>query len=317
MITSTDTPPALRVQGVSKTYGATSALSHVDLAIEPGTVRALLGANGAGKTTLISIIAGVVEPDAGCVSLAGIDRSTHAADASASVGWAPQQLAIYPTLTVRENLDYIGELMGLTGRTLQRRTDETVEALGLGALLDKQARFMSGGEQRRLHTGMALLHRPPLLLLDEPTVGVDAETRSQLIELVRGLADSGQAVLYTSHYIEEIEALGADVSILAHGKIVAEGTQAAIIERFGHASIAVTLDRPVSSFLGIEPVDNRVVVPSPDLASTLMQVAAEADLLGLKIDDIDVTRSSLEAAFLTAARPEAGTAPHTPHLVGS
>jgi len=324
-MTDNRTQPTLHVQQVSKSFNSTTALSNVELRIEPGSVRALLGANGAGKTTLISIIAGVLTPDAGRVMIAGIDSGQRPAEASTCFGWAPQELAVYPTLTVRENLGYIGVLMGLKGNTLKRRTDETIEALGLEQLLDKQARFMSGGEQRRLHTGMALLHRPPLLLLDEPTVGVDAQTRSQLIDLVRQLAQSGQAVLYTSHYIEEIESLGADVSILSQGRIVAEGSQAAIIERFGQASIRVELDQPVHTFLGVDALDRHAVVPCVDMASTLMQIAAEATLLNVGIAHIDVTQSSLEASFLAAVEQDNGQgvanpgvaaqAPRTPQLV--
>jgi ABC-2 type transport system ATP-binding protein len=185
----------LKVREVHKSYGPVKALSGVDLDVGRGEIVALLGPNGAGKSTLVSVIAGLVKADRGGVWLNGIDAGAHPDLARRQLGLAPQETGIYPTLSVLDNLRFFGELTGLRKRDLRRRIDETVAAFSLSDLLDRRARKLSGGEARRLHTAMIVLHRPPLLLLDEVTAGVDVQTRNQLLDLVASLADEGSAVV--------------------------------------------------------------------------------------------------------------------------
>jgi ABC-2 type transport system ATP-binding protein len=188
----------LNAIGIEKSYGEIKALRGASLHVEAGTIVSLLGRNGAGKSTLLSVIAGLTRPDVGSVSIDGLDVLANPAKASGLVGIAPQHTGIYPPLTVRENLEFFGELSGLKRVERRKRANDVAEQLGLSSLLDRKASNLSGGEARRLHTGCALVHRPKLLMLDEPTVGADVSTRVQLIEAVKTLADEGAAVVYTT-----------------------------------------------------------------------------------------------------------------------
>jgi ABC-2 type transport system ATP-binding protein len=236
--------PTLVVKGVRKRYGDTIALDGVDLDIAAGEIVALLGPNGAGKTSLVSIVAGLRRPDTGSVQVAGVDalRKPHAA--RARLGLAPQELGIYPTLSVRDNLRFHGELAGLRRTALTRRVAEVADALALGDLLRRAARELSGGEARRLHTAMSVIGRPQLLLLDEPTTGADVGMRVQLLELVRTLAAEGAAVCYSTHYLQEVEQLGASVAIIDAGRIVARGPLRTLVAAHGSAAIELRFDGP-------------------------------------------------------------------------
>jgi ABC-2 type transport system ATP-binding protein len=208
----------LEVRGLTKTFGRMVALDGVNLEIQRGEICALLGQNGAGKTTLTSIVAGLRRPDSGNVLVGGIDVVAKPKEASRLIGLVPQEVGVYPTLTVREGMRFFGELADLRGRTLSARIEEVAEALDLTDLLGRTAGRLSGGEKRRVHTAMALVHRPALLLLDEPTAGVDVQTRIRLLNAVRALAtDFDTAVCYTTHYLAEVETLRASVAILDDG----------------------------------------------------------------------------------------------------
>nr|MDP9332812.1 ABC transporter ATP-binding protein [Actinomycetota bacterium] len=191
----------LSVFEVVKRYGARTALDGVSLEVERGEVLGLLGPNGAGKSTLVSIVAGLRRPDSGTVLVEGIDVVAESPAARARVGLAPQETGLYEVLTVRENLAFFADLAGMGRRARATRIDELAVALRLTALLDRTAFELSGGERRRLHTAIAFLHRPPLLLLDEATVGADVETRAALLDVVRAVANGGAAVVYSTHYL--------------------------------------------------------------------------------------------------------------------
>src|SRR6516162_3474926 len=195
----------LRVRGLRKGYGSRLALAGVDLDVAAGAIVGLVGPNGAGKTTLVSIVAGLRHPDAGTVEVAGYDAVAAPARVRPLIGLAPQDTGLYATLTVRDNLAYFAGLAGLRGRERRRSVDAVADALALCDLLDRRAGQLSGGERRRVHSAIALVHRPPLVLLDEPTTGADVETRAGILTMVRGLADAGSAVVYSTHYLHEIE----------------------------------------------------------------------------------------------------------------
>ena len=295
----------LKVRGVHKRYGAVEALRGVDLEVAAGEICALVGPNGAGKTSLVSIIAGLRRPDEGGVEVGGLDVTKHRQEVGRLLGLAPQELAIYPSIKVRDNIVLYGELAGLRGAELRRRVDETAEALGITDLLGRQGNALSGGQKRRLHTAMALVHRPPLLLLDEPTVGADIESRHQLLDLVRRLAADGAAVCYSTHYLPEVEALGATVAILEAGRVIARGSLAAL--RAAHAEPAVELQvhGAPPSHLTAAPgavVDgDRVRIPAADPASTAASI-----LTALRPDDpalagLEVIHPTLEAVYLALA----------------
>jgi ABC-2 type transport system ATP-binding protein len=305
-----DSAPLLRVEHVCKRYGSTVALDDVDLTVERGEILALLGPNGAGKSTLASVIAGLRRPDRGHVWLAGCDAHRDRPRAGRLVGYAPQDLGIYPSVTVHENLRVFAGLAGLGRRLAQERIDDVVEALRLGALLGRRAQHLSGGEKRRLHTALALLHRPPVLLLDEPTAGVDVHSRAALLDVVRRLAAEGAAVCYSTHYMTEVEELAGSVAILEHGRVIARGTVAALVARHGHATLEVRFRGPVPSTLprpyvaiGPDAVRIRTERPAWQLVETVRALGRDAAaLLG-----VEILRPDLQSVYLalTDGRPHA------------
>jgi ABC-2 type transport system ATP-binding protein len=296
------TDPLLAARGIRKAYGAIVALDGVDLFVEPGTIVGLLGPNGAGKTSLVSIVAGLRRPDAGTVHVGGIDVARDPERAQRLVGLAPQDTGVYLTISVRDNLRFFAGLAGLRRRELHQRVDDTAAALGLSELLGRRASDLSGGERRRLHTAIALVHRPRVVLLDEPTTGADVRTRSEILRLVRSLAHDGSAVVYSTHYLHEIEELEADVAFIDHGLIVARGGLDELIGQYGSSALELTFDGPVPE--GAR-VDNAIVhnssvrIPSLDPASTAAQLLPRLGTAASTLRGIEVVRPSLEAVFLS------------------
>ena len=291
----------LQVRGVHKRYGAIEALCGVDLDVAPGEICALVGPNGAGKTSLVSIVAGLRRPDEGSVEVGGLDVTRHRQEVGRRLGFAPQELAIYPTVKVRDNIVLYGELAGLRGAELRQRVDETAEALGITDLLQRRADALSGGQKRRLHTAMALVHRPPLLLLDEPTVGADIESRQQLLELVRRLAGDGAAVCYSTHYLPEVEVLGASVAVLDRGRVLARGTLDDLLTAHARAAVELEFQGPAPALDGFPDATrdgNRLRITAANPATT-----AAAALSALRPGDpplagLDIVQPTLEAVYL-------------------
>jgi ABC-2 type transport system ATP-binding protein len=293
----------LKVRDVEKSYGDHPALSGVSLDIAAGQILALLGRNGAGKTTLVGVVAGLREPQAGSIEIGGIDAIADKRKARTKLGIAPQETGVFPSVSVRTNLVVFGRLAGMNERDLPARVEDVATALGLAELLDRTPRTLSGGERRRLHTAIALVHHPPLLLLDEPTVGADIESRNRLLALVRQLANDGAAVLYTTHYLHEVESLAADVAIIDQGKIIAAGARADLVGQHGIATVVVTFADAVPPLefedLGSATVEERVVrivTESPDEVTprVLHRLGPSSD----RLQSIEIVRPSLESVYL-------------------
>jgi ABC-2 type transport system ATP-binding protein len=225
--------PVLSCTGLRKRYGELQAVDGVSFEIAEGETYGLLGPNGAGKTTTISMLVGLLRPDEGEVHVLGDRLTPSATDAKAAIGLVPQDLAIYPDLTARENLRFFGRLHGLGRDRLAERIDEVLELTGLADRADDRSEDFSGGMKRRLNIGIGLLHQPRLLVLDEPTVGVDPQSRNAILESVEQLATAGMAVLYTTHYMEEAERLCDRLAIVDRGHIVGEGTRRELTGRVG------------------------------------------------------------------------------------
>ena len=290
--------PGLDARGIRKSYGTHEVLRGVDLCVEPGQILGLLGRNGAGKSTLITILCGLRRADSGTASVCG--HSSASAEAARFIGYAPQDLGIYPDLSVAQNLAAFGELHGLGRREAASRTGEVMELLGLTEKRGQRASHLSGGQQRRLHAGMAIMHRPHLVFMDEPTVGADVEARSQILRAVRQLADDGAAVVYTSHYLAEFEELGSDVAILNEGRIVASGTLEEIISSHGHAEVTLKFDRPIPSIDGWS-ADGRTlrhVGDEADPGARIGEALASPTLEGARLMDVRITQASLHNAYL-------------------
>ena len=214
-------------------FGDLVAVDGVSFHIEPGETYGLLGPNGAGKTTTISIVAGLIPADRGTVTVAGKPMGPRQVHVKRHVGLVPQDLAIYPELSARENLVFFGRLQGMGGRELSRRVDEVLALIGLTDRAKDATKEYSGGMKRRLNIGVGLLHRPTLLILDEPTVGVDPQSRNAILESVEALSVEGMAVLYTTHYMEEAERLCDRIAIIDSGRLQAEGTRNELITLTG------------------------------------------------------------------------------------
>lgn len=266
---------------------------------------AVLGPNGAGKTTLLSAVAGLLRPDGGGISVMGVDALARPATARRLLGLAPQRLGITPTLTVRENLVFSGCLAGVPRPAARRRSSEAAEALGLTTLLDRKAGALSGGEQRRVHVACALVHWPPVLLLDEPTSGVDPLARRALIDVVGMLQRQGTAVCYSTHQLEDVEELGASVVMLHQGRVVARDRVTALIERHGGTVVDLRFETDLRRPLPPSPAWTRAEVtgstvrlttrePGPAIVQALAALGDQARLVS-----IDVDRAGLGTVFLT------------------
>ncbi len=304
----------LCVQGLWKSYGAVAALRGVDLEVTAGEIVALLGPNGAGKSTLVSIVAGLRHADAGSVTVGGVDALAHPPAARRLIGLAPQELGVYPVVTVRHNLQLFGELAGLGRRDLQARIRQVAAALGIEDLLDRLAGELSGGQKRRLHTAMALLHRPRLLLLDEATTGADVETRAQLLDLVHQFATDGSAVLYSTHYLHEVETLGASVVLLDQGSVIARGSVRELVAAHGRTAVELRFDglAPQLSLDGragrTERHGDLLRITTSDPAAT---IAAAVPALGAdthRLRSVEIVQANLESVYLalTGRRYEPG-----------
>ena len=303
--------PTLEIEALEKSYGPTPALAGVDLRVEAGTILGLLGPNGAGKTTLVSIVAGLRRPDAGRVEVCGHDvvRAPHAA--RPLVGIAPQDTGVYLPLSVRDNLRFFAGLAGLSRAQTAARIDQVAAALGLTPLLGRRAAQLSGGERRRLHTAIPLLHRPALILLDEPTTGADVVTRTQILELVRDLADEGSAVVYSTHYLPEIEQLDAGVAFIDRGRVVARGSTAGLIRRHGASALLLTFFESVPTaarVAGAEVEGATVRIPADDPAALAAEILPGLGPDARLISSIEIVRPSLESVYLavTGRRYRAG-----------
>jgi ABC-2 type transport system ATP-binding protein len=294
----------LAVHGLSKAYGPRQALESVDLKVAKGEISALLGRNGAGKTTLVSIVAGLLSADAGSVVIDGIDARVHPRLARVSLGLAPQETGVYPTLSCRDNLRLFTGLAGMGRREARAAIDELADLLGLTELLDRRAKELSGGERRRLHTAIALVGRPSLVLLDEPTVGADVQTRSQLLRVVRELARNGAAVVYSTHYFPEVAELDASVVILERGSVLARGSINEVIARHSAGMVELEFSGPAPDVARLFPVNSVttsgscVRIETNDTAAATTVVLANLDTRAVSLRGLTVLQPSLESAFL-------------------
>lgn len=291
---------ALSVEAVRKAYGKVVALDGVDLRIERGEVVGLLGPNGAGKTTLVSIVCGLRRPDSGTVRVCGIDVGAHPQRARAHIGLAPQDLGIYPVDKVYQTLRLFGELSGLSGSALRNGVQSVAEALGLSALMERKAGELSGGQKRRLHTAIALLGEPTLILLDEATTGADVESRSALLDVVGRLAERGSAVVYSTHYLGEVEQLDARVVILDRGRVIAEGSIAELARRNGGSFVELRFDGTIPGLGRRDVIAEGSVarIRSDDPASELGAIIGSLGDSARRLQSVEIIESSLESVFL-------------------
>ncbi|MGL5414746.1 MAG: ABC transporter ATP-binding protein [Clostridium sp.] len=216
---------ALKIEGLRKSFGDFVAVENLNLSVKEGEIFGLLGPNGAGKSTSIGIICGLLKPTKGSISILGTDTTKGMKGKNKEIGLVPQEIALYGQLTAYENLKFFGELYGLRGKILSEKIDEVLDFIGLKDVKDKKANDFSGGMKRRLNIGCALVHSPKLVIMDEPTVGIDPQSRNHILESVKKLNKQGVTVIYTTHYMEEIEAICNRIAIIDKGRVIAEGSK--------------------------------------------------------------------------------------------
>ncbi|HSC91441.1 MAG TPA: ABC transporter ATP-binding protein [Gaiellaceae bacterium] len=301
--------PVLVCRDLRKRFDDLVAVDGVGFEIAAGETYGLLGPNGAGKTTTISMVCGLLERDAGEVVVAGRAVGTTSVDAKAAIGYVPQDVALYPDLTARENLRFFARLYGLDRTAVRTRTDEVLDVVGLRERADDKAREYSGGMRRRLNIGIGLLHRPRLLVLDEPTVGVDPQSRNAILESVEELGREGMAVLYTTHYMEEAERLCDRVGIIDLGRIRAEGTRRELVELVGgrdtvrlggtgDLAAAAAAARGLAGVVEASARDGALELVVESARSILPELLARVGRAGVAVRDVEVREPDLESVFL-------------------
>ena len=302
------TPPALEIRDLEKTYnGGKRALQGVSIDVPRGEIFGLLGPNGAGKSTMINILAGLVNKTGGSASIWGFDIDKHPRNAKASIGIVPQEIIFDPFFTPRETLEMQAGLYGVPKE--RRRTAELLRAVHLEDKAEAYSRTLSGGMKRRLLVAKAMVHSPPILVLDEPTAGVDIELRQQLWDYVRSLNKQGVTVVLTTHYLEEAEQLCDRIAIINHGRVIANETTGTLVGMAQEKAVEVTVDRDVTAMPEGSCFDKIELKGERTLAITYRQdkvhageVLAALQRGGFGIVDVSTREADLEDVFLNLTR---------------
>jgi ABC-2 type transport system ATP-binding protein len=301
---------AIKVEKLIKNFGEHQAVQGISFTVQQGEIYSLLGPNGAGKSTTISMLAGLLAPTDGDAFVMGHSIRTDGAAAKTALGVVPQDIALYPDLSARENLSFWGKMYGLRGAVLKQRVDETLETIGLTDRQKGRIDTFSGGMKRRVNIGVALLHRPQVVIMDEPTVGIDPQSRRHILDNVKDLNQQGMTVLYTTHYMEEAAELSNHIAIMDHGKVIAFGTHDELIKLVGEqARLELTLNveagRVVDVWRQVEGVSRvtgdgapRVTVLADDSNRVLPRLFESATRVGGRITSVEIHEPNLEAVFL-------------------
>ncbi|QES49856.1 daunorubicin/doxorubicin resistance ABC transporter ATP-binding protein DrrA [Streptomyces venezuelae] len=319
-------PGAIYAEGLVKTFGDVRALDGVDLDVPEGTVLGLLGPNGAGKTTTVRVLTTLLQPDSGKATVAGIDVLKHPNEVRRSIGLSGQFAAVDEYLTGRENLQMVGRLYQMSSKAAKARAAELLERFNLADAADRTAKTYSGGMRRRLDLAAALVVRPPVMFMDEPTTGLDPRNRQALWEVIEELVAGGTTLLLTTQYLEEADRLAHDICVVDHGRVIARGTSDQLKAQTGGERVEVVVHDPahipaartVLSGFGkgettVEEHTRKLTVPVSGGAKLLAEVIRDLDGQGIEIDDIGLRRPTLDDVFIsltghaTALTEEAAT----------
>ncbi len=307
--------PIIEIRDLKKHFNPPNgviAVKDISFEIMQGEIFSLLGPNGAGKTTAISMMSGLLTPTGGDVQIGGHSITTDPMAVKQLIGVVPQELAIYPTLTARQNLAFFGKMYGLSGGELKERIAEVLDFTGLADRADDPIEEYSGGMKRRVNIGIGLLHRPQVLFLDEPTVAIDPQSRRNILDAVKALNAQGMTVLYTTHYMEEAQELSNRVGIIDHGEIIALGTQDELTQLVGeHDTLLMTVPGitpaviaqiraldAVTECVAVEADNGAIRVLAPEGRAVLPDVIQVINAAGLKLNALEVQEPTLEAVFL-------------------
>jgi ABC-2 type transport system ATP-binding protein len=301
----------LEVKQLGKKYGDFTAVNSISFDVRDGEIFSLLGPNGAGKTTTISMLSTLYAPTHGDASVGGHSVTKEPMAVRNLIGVVPQELALYDDLTAFENLVFWGQMYGLSGKELKSRITEVLEQIGLSDKAKNRVKTYSGGMKRRVNIGVGLLHKPRLLFMDEPTVGIDPQSRRAILDTVKTLNEQGMTVLYTTHYMEEAEELSDRVGIIDHGELIALGTQEELNRKVGeNDTLILHIDehqngqelaesaRKIPGVLKADVTDHTVAVIAPEAEQIMAPFITMANDLGIKIRSVDIKEPNLEAVFL-------------------
>lgn len=293
----------LEIQNLVKRYGDNHALQGVTFSVREGSCFGLLGPNGAGKSTTMKIITGILGADGGHAKVFGLDAEKESVEIRRQVGYVPQEITLYEKLSARENLQFFGEMYGVQGKELKQRIAEVLEEVGLADRAKDAVRSFSGGMKRRINIAAALLHRPKLVILDEPTVGIDPQSRNHIFEMIRKLTAEGVTVIYSTHYMEEVEALCDEIAIIDHGKVVVQGSLNQILDQ--HASNALYLEAEemielpsIPNVKKAYPKGRGWVIETDRILSTIQLLTENLLATGRAVKSLEIIRPSLEQVFL-------------------
>lgn len=299
----------VEVEHLSKKFGTHIAVDEVSFAVMKGTILGLLGPNGAGKSTIINIITGLLNKTSGQISLFGKELSEKNRELRKRIGVVPQELALYYDLSAEENVRYFGGLYGLRGKDLQQATEKSLKLVGLWERRKDKPEKFSGGMQRRLNIAMAIVHEPEFVIMDEPTVGIDPQSRNYIIETIEKMRDAGKTLIYTSHYMEEVERLADTIVIIDHGKVIASGTEAELVNLItDKKNIKITVANPQDVVLAELEQQSSVLQTNMEGNTLIVTVAVESNALnhllmdlikqGVEVDSVEQQRINLETVFL-------------------
>lgn len=302
----------LQASHLVKKYADFTAVNDISFEVTEGEIFSLLGPNGAGKTTSISMLSTLFAPTGGDASIGGHSVIREPMEVRRLIGVVPQDLALYDDLTARENLNFWGQMYNLSGRSLRQRVDEVLEQIGMTEKADQRVKTYSGGMKRRVNIGVGLLHHPRLLFMDEPTVGIDPQSRRAILDSVKELNRQGMTVLYTTHYMEEAQELSDRVGIIDHGQLIALGTQAELTRQVGvndtlvlHVGEEETLDALVAAIRALPGVvqadrsDHAIAIITSSASDLLAPVITQANANAVRVRSVEIHEPDLEAVFLS------------------
>ncbi|MFZ7947102.1 ABC transporter ATP-binding protein [Neobacillus sp. 19] len=302
----------LTVQELRKSFGDFEAVKGVSFAVEKGESYGLLGPNGAGKSTTINMMTGLFPPTSGIIRIKDIDVVKNPKQAQKWIGVVPQEIALYQTMSARENLKFWGRMYDLSGTELEKSVDQVLEIIGLTDRAKDKVETFSGGMKRRVNIGAAILHKPELLIMDEPTVGIDPQSRNHILETVKLLNSEGMTIIYTSHYMEEVEYLCERIGIVDHGQLIASGTLRELRETIGdHSRIILTIEKESAnvdqlnqtltglfSSNDVQIQDQQVMVFHKEPQLILTEFIQAVTKTGTKVTSVDIVEPNLESVFL-------------------
>ncbi|WP_026575211.1 ABC transporter ATP-binding protein [Bacillus sp. UNC438CL73TsuS30] len=295
---------SLTVNNLVKRYGAKTALDNISFLVKEGSCFGLLGPNGAGKSTTMKIITGIIDADSGEVDVFGQDIRKSADQIRRLVGYVPQEITLYDKISAYNNLIFFGEMYGVKGRLLKERITEVLEQVGLSERANDPIHTYSGGMKRRINIAAAMLHKPKLIILDEPTVGIDPQSRNHIFEIIKNLRSEGVTIIYSTHYMEEVESLCDDIAIIDHGKVIVQGNLDDLLRLYATKAIYLELENqshpPVIP--GIKKVSEHKkgwLLETDEVLPSMENTIQTVTVTGTKVKALEMMKPSLESVFLS------------------